>query len=355
MVTHISRFELTSGERTDILTQPFRSYTSSIVVDEAGSIYIAGGCAFSGIDFNGHVVSTTGIPYPVYIVKYRADGTYAWHHLMSDVTCPNRQLTLADNNIIYYSGKIFDTFSLGGHFVHRPTWVYDYLVSRLDSLGNVFWVTQLKDTFAGDASADNNCHAVALADSSLSVFAQLRGYIDWGNGIITYDGIYSKGGIINYAPSGTVNWVKLVSGNTVMGHNIATNGTDIWVTGDVYDSSSYHLDAIDVPVVPITSTPFMAKLHTSHTPASVAAVDKNEENIDIMPIPATTAITINIPANTTGKAYIILIDISGRQLLNKMIEGVTTTQLDVSQYARGLYLIDISGNNFRTVRKIVLQ
>ncbi len=353
--TIISKFDLTSGNRTDLFSQPFSSHSSSIAVDGAGAIYLAGSCAFGGVNFNGHVVSTTGIPYPVYLVKYRPDGTYAWHYLISDITCPERQLTLAADNIIYYSGKIFDSFTFGSFFVHQPRWVYDYMVSRLDSTGNIHWVKQQKDTVEGDAAADNSYHAVAMADSSLSVYAQIRGYIDWGNGIITSNGTYQNTAVINYAYSdGTVNWVKPIVANTIFAKNIGSNGTDIWVTGNVYDTVEYHLDGISVPVVPVTNTPYLAMLHTARGTTGIPIAAQNENKFQIMPVPATTRLDVIMPASITGSVRIRLCDISGRQVFETTTAS-NPVQLDVSPYSRGLYFIDISGERYRTVKKIVLE
>ena len=354
-VSYVSRFDLATGDRTDVIAQTFRSYTSALAVDGGGNVYLAGSCAFSGINFNGHIVPTTSVPYPVYIVKYNADGSYAWHYLMSDVTCPQRQLTLANDNVLYYSGKIFDSFTFGGFSVHRPNWVYDYLVSRLDSSGNILWVTQQKDTFEGDASADNNYHAVSMIDTSLSVFAQVRGYIDWGNGVITDEGLYAHTAVVNYSPAGLVNWVKQVKGNTVDAKNIAGNGTDIWVTGNVYDSAAYHLDAIAVPVVPVTYTPYLAKLHSYYIAAGVPEQSKKDEQAQVMPVPAANVLNIKMPSNVSGDVRIRLNDVSGRIVLEKTVNGNAPAQVDVSQYSRGLYFIDVSGSTFHTVRKIVLE
>ncbi len=354
--TIISKFDLATGNRTDIFSQPFSSHTSSIAVDGTGSIYLAGSCAFGGINFNGHSVSTTSIPYPVYLVKYNAAGTYQWNYLMSDITCPDRQLTLASDNIIYYSGKIFDSFTIGGFFVHQPRWVYDYLVSRLDSSGNILWLKQQKDTVEGDAAADNNYHAIAMADSTISVYAQIRGYIDWGNGTVTSNGTYQNAAVINYAYSdGRVNWVKPIVANTVFANNIGTNGTDIWVTGKVYDTVEYHLDGISVPIVPITYTPYLAMLHTTRAATGVKSIVQNENQFQIMPVPATTRLNIMMPANITGNVRIRLCDVSGREVFEEALIATSAAQIDVSKYNRGLYFIEISGGGYRTVKKLVLE
>ena len=354
--TTISKLDLSTGNRTDLFTQPFSSHTSSIAVDGAGSVYLAGSCAFGGINFNGHVVPTTGVPYPVYLVKYSAGGIYSWHYLISDITCPQRELTLADDNVLYYSGKIFDSFTFGGHFVHQPRWVYDYLVCRMDSTGNIFWLTQQKDTAEGDASADNNCHAVAMADSSLSVYSQTRGYIDWGNGIISNSGTGQQTSVVNYSFSGgVVNWVKSVAANTVDAKNIACNGVDIWVTGNVYDSAAFSLDATTVPVVPITMTPYLGMLHTARGVTTTPVIANDKPEIQVVPVPATNHVAIIMPSAVKGNVRITLSDISGRQVYERIANGNTSVQLDVSRYSRGLYFISVSGENFRTVQKIILE
>ena len=353
--TIIAKFDLSTGDRTDLFSQPFTSSTSSIALDGAGAIYLAGSCAFGGINFNGHVVTTSGVPYPVYMVKYKAGGVYDWHYLISDITCPGRQLTVAADNSIYYSGKITDSFTFGGFFVHQPGWVNDYLVTRLDSSGNILWIKQLQDTTGGDATVMDNFHAVPMADSTICVFTQIRGYINWGDGIITNCGPAENTGVVNYRSSGTVNWVKQIVGNTVDPRNIAGNGSDIWVTGNVYDSAAYHLDATAVPVVPITMTPYLAKLHTTRSAANTQIVAQDKPEIHVIPVPATNLVEVIMPSSITGNVRITLCDVSGRQVFEQSIIACPSASLDISKYSRGLYFISVSGENFRTVQKIILQ
>ena len=195
-----------------------------------------------------------------------------------------------------------------------------------------------------------------MADSSLSVYSQTRGYIDWGNGIISNSGTGQQTSVVNYSFSGgVVNWVKSVAANTVDAKNIACNGVDIWVTGNVYDSAAFSLDATTVPVVPITMTPYLGMLHTARGVTTTPVIANDKPEIQVVPVPATNHVAIIMPSAVKGNVRITLSDISGRQVYERIANGNTSVQLDVSRYSRGLYFISVSGENFRTVQKIILE
>ncbi|MBS1688076.1 MAG: hypothetical protein JSS96_05090, partial [Bacteroidetes bacterium] len=308
IATFICKLDLSTGARTTLWTQGGQSYTSSIQVDNNGNVYLAGSCAFTEIDFNGHKI-TGPSSYPAFMVKYKANGQYAWSHFMSDVTCAPRKLTLATNNIIYYSGTVHDTMSLGGFAVHHPAWVYDFLVSKLDSNGNVQWLRQLKDTLTGDAYLEYPYHAAACADNSLSVFACVRHFIDWGNSITT-NTVSDQPAILNFSATGIAQWAAVINADYATTAHIASFNNSLYVAGYGTDSTSLGFGSISLPTSGAYNyTPYLARL-SNKVATNVINTSVAELSFSIAPNPATG--TIYLSAANQNSVTIRMIDISGK-------------------------------------------
>ena len=289
-----------------------------------------------------------------YIVRYQAGGTYDWSHVVTDVQNYSRQITLAGDTAIYYSGRIFDSSTLGTFHYNRPTYGGANIVARIDSGGTVEWLTQL-DTTSGYSYVSTNPAAVLMPDGSLSLYTGIRGYLDWGNGITSFCGSRNDAAVTNYAATtGLVNWVKPIAAKKSLTAGIAASGWDVWVTGTAYDSSAYGLDDISVSLSPLTYTPYMALLHTSPYSASVPAAPAAPQ-FGIYPIPATHTLYITSPAGITGDVRITITDISGKVVMDKLTADFTTLKLPVSTYDRGLYFITISSTTYTATQKLILE
>jgi len=77
-----------------------------------------------------------------------------------------------------------------------------------------------------------------------------------------------------------------------------------------------------------------------------------EDTITIYPNPAQNQLFINT-SNNFNNASVSLIDINGRVVINKTLNLTGTNSIDISRLETGLYIINISGDNFNYNKKIV--
>ena len=76
----------------------------------------------------------------------------------------------------------------------------------------------------------------------------------------------------------------------------------------------------------------------------------------IQPIPSSDIVTVAFETPTTQKVTLTLHDISGRIVLEKTVDatqGITATQIDISDFAAGIYTLSMSDSNSLVVEKIV--
>ena len=76
----------------------------------------------------------------------------------------------------------------------------------------------------------------------------------------------------------------------------------------------------------------------------------------IQPIPSSDIVTVAFETPTTQKVTLTLHDISGRIVLEKTVDatqGISATQIDISNFAAGIYTLSMSDSNSLVVEKIV--
>jgi len=355
LANNLYRYDLATGDRNLVLTQSADGHVTSVQLDDNNNIYVAGSPTNTGaVNFNGHTVYVdAALSYPTYVTRYKADGTYDWSLFTHGVTVEDRKLTIADNNEIYYSGPVNDSFSLGSYTINHGAWVYAYFVSMIDSTGAVQWVSQLPDTLAGDASV-SSCHTTIGPDSSLNVISSVRDYINWGHGVISSCNNNGTATVVNYSTSGVVRWALSANATYSDAERIATDGKNLWVAGIGYDSTAMKFGSFSIPSVLYHNKPYLAKIN----PIAIVTEEVKPVHfsyVGIHPDPATTVIHVDGDIANDNVETLRLISMTGKVLYSKRLIASIKDDIDVSTYPRGVYILEIESNGLKSQYKIILQ
>ena len=127
------------------------------------------------------------------------------------------------------------------------------------------------------------------------------------------------------------------------------NETDVqnsyqWWTNDV--NAKFILVQMDVDDYgDINGVEFM------HSPVPASVANLSASNFNIYPIPATNNLTVDAKDNELTD--LILVDVSGKIILNK--EFMQTTSLDLSGYAKGIYYLKLKTVSGELTKKVILE
>jgi hypothetical protein len=355
-ITRVCKMDCNTGARTTLWTQTGQSWTTSIQADSRDNIYLVGTCAFNGIDFNGHTVTLPPLfQYPQYIVRYQANGTHDWSKFMQDGTCFTREFTVADDNTIYYTGPIDDTLTLGNILLHSPRGFGSFMAAQMDSTGNFNWARQLSQTSIGDAILTDHRHAASTSDGSLVIYAVVTDTIDWGNGVTSQmapPDLFTST-VVAFSKSGTTLWATDIMATVVTPQQIAVAGNSVWVTGNAFDDTQLSFGGINIslPAVSFDHYPFIGRIGVSLVPTDIK--DAEKEHLNVYPNPATEYITIEYPHAGQRDYTVRIRNIMGKLVLEQ-ISG-NNQRIHVSEFARGIYFLEVSDGRTSTVKKMVLR
>lgn len=101
-------------------------------------------------------------------------------------------------------------------------------------------------------------------------------------------------------------------------------------------------------------TSFKAQLTYTGTPVSIAEVDGETMHVSAYPNPATSMVTVSYTVE--GDGAIVLHDVMGRKVMSQRVSGTGTTQIDVTNLPKGIYLYGVeSGNRQSAKNKLVVK
>jgi len=331
-------------------------HLSAVVADENGNMYATGTCPqFGNIILGGHNDSITAA-YTAYIVRYKSNGQYDWSIWMNDITCTPRNISLLNNNTIFYSGELNDSLTIGSYSIKKPRILANnYLAASLDSTGFVRWAVQPNDSLA---TISLNSYCSITTDSTLVIASQVSGNVLWGNGFQFNYGYSSIAAIVAYGLNGSVAWTKYTDCSEATPQQLVSNGWDIWISGNVQDTSAMLLDTISVAINTPGSVPFLAKLKAPLLPVNnllAPAINNAAEFIKVYPNPATQTIMIK-GFEKNAPLSISLSEITGRLIYNEQggnVQGIKS--IDVSVYPRGMYFLVVNTAGKNIIKKLVLQ
>ncbi len=345
----VRRVDAATGAQAVVLKQG-SSFMTSVAVDAAGGIYVAGGASGGTMDFAGTAAPIpSSMDYPNYIVRYRPDGSYHWHHFVRDITFPQRQVTpVPGGTAVYYSGALFDSLTIGGVSLSKPAMFgSDYLLARLDSNGAVAWARQLPaSSAAGGVDVEGAHHAVTLPDGGAAMlFSSVRGMVDWGSGI-SDSGAFStyRTAVVGFSATGTPQWLRRSTG-FAYGMTLAGGPAGLHLSGVGRGVDGARFGTQYAPTSVDGATPLVARLAIGGGPATglghLTALAGS--GLRVWPNPAHTAVHLRLAEASVLPATAVhatLYNAAGQAVRTVVVPaGAHSATIDVRGMARGVYFL----------------
>ncbi len=129
---------------------------------------------------------------------------------------------------------------------------------------------------------------------------------------------------------------------------------DLSSLGNV-DSLKFSLTSSDVSSFGMNTPSFFCldNFTTSDIPQNIQA--SNNSLISIYPNPTTDFLNINLSQFTDENIEIKIIDFLGKNIFSEKIYNEKLKTINVSNYPKGIYMVSISGNKDKIVKKIVIE
>jgi hypothetical protein len=339
-------------------------FPESLTIDDAENVYVTG--HFAGTtDFDPGVgtynLTSAGL-YDIYISKLDANGNFVFAKSMSG-TGDNHSLSIAmdASGNIFTAGYFYSTCDFDpGLGVHELTAVgsTDIFISKLDASGNFVWVKQI-----GGTLLDNVFSMKLDVTGNIYTCGYFQGTVDFDPGPGTTN--YTSAGvqdifILKLDASGNFLWNNAIGGTAA---DIATELV-LDVTGNIC-ATGYFSQTVDFDPGGDTANlisngdkdVFVVKF--GNTLSGIANLFEEGE-VSIYPNPTSNSPRLQWFMKENGRVIVSICDVERRELSRavnseQMNSGKHQQTIDVSSLLPGMYLVILEVNQFKEIRKLVVQ
>jgi hypothetical protein len=325
--------------------------------DPSGNIYLAGQFSSSSINFGGSTLSTSGSS-DVFSAKYAPDGTNLWAVKAGGSKMDHCwDIAVWDHNGYVITGAYMSpSISFGGTVLSNAgNNTLDVFVARYDSSGTVLWAK--KAGGAGDDIGRSVCF-----DTAGNVYATGDFYsetISFGtNGTFhntdstgTFTDIY----IVSFDHSGNVRWMKQPA--DLYDDKAAGIGCDHY--GNTYVSGSFEgMEITFSPITLITTGPadfFITQIGRFTEPPQGIAGTASSSGLQVFPNPAVSSMRITWEESIDIRQISLLNHIGQIVYIADISRTQNFLQMDVHDFAPGLYIVRGAGPGRDYNRKIIIN
>ncbi len=217
---------------------------------------------------------------------------------------------------------------------------YDYLAIKIDASGNIVW----KKTYGG-SNRDEATNVVEVSNNSYII----TGRSNSNNGDVSGNHGGFDWWIINVDSLGTLLWQKSYGGSaddSAANAIVAPDGS-IFIGGTTYSSDG------DVAGNHGSSDFWLIRI--SRTSTGITE-EENYSPISIYPNPASSFIDVTLGSISGNRAELIISNLSGQIVYRKNLNlSGARSRIEVSDFAKGLYFLQVIADDRRFVSKFIVQ
>lgn len=297
-----------------------------ICTDRFQNVFITGFFQSSSITFGDTTLNNSGST-DAYVVKLTSNGTFKWARKLGTNDLDQGYAICSDIN-----GNVFAT----GHYG------WSFFLAKYDSIGALNWIRMASGGYAhpGSVCLDNSGNVYTTGYySSSAIFGTIS---------LTSSGVNDIF-IVKYDENGIVNWAISAGGesNTDVGLGIiADNNGSLIMTG-YFQSATANFGSLQLTNSSLYQDMFVTKISLLTSNNEI----NSESKFNIFPNPATEIMSIEIPTITKDD-IISIYNLQGQLLLQQPMQKAKI-EIDISNLAKGLYVILLNSNDGIAVKKFI--
>ena len=330
----------------------------SLSEDGQGGLWVTGATGMGGLDFNGSLF-TAPHPYNQYIVRYTSTGSAQWVRFIEDITFEKNQIVTDDQGFGYFASALHGAFQFGDIQAQGPDWVFDFVLTKLDSNGNFLWLREVPlDDQLGDAGTGSGSFLDIGPDNSVYFSGFSRHSIDWGNGVFTQGDTYYDVLLLNFASNGQIMWGK-TAGNEWLdsGDAVAVDSQgNVWLAGRCGETASFD----SITVTGTFTNAFVARLSMNPTSMDVSEAARLPQFTlgANYPNPFNPSTMINYSLSQGSKVDLRVYDVTGREVSiltnDYQSSGSHSASLSAQDLPAGVYIYRMTTERGVQSRKMLL-
>ncbi len=338
-----------SGVFTDASLLATNNFSSLIVSDTSGNVYVSGSYFYSATLSNGQVLIPNFGNEGYYILKCDPAFNIVWSIHGQGFSDANEfgsvaSMTILSNQNLVVTGSFIDSTHFGNDtIINSSVNAYTTFVLAIDPAANIQWVSLSSiDGPVLVKSLDNSGFYLTGTPMMASSFS-----IDGLplSALPNYTAIY----MVKFDNSGDPLWGKVISSTHMGGHCcesirsiVKGNGEDLYLAGFYYEEAIFDTITLSCYLNVNTCGPyegFVAKL--GNIPSGINSLSDSDENFAIYPNPTNGFVQIKSLNNKNDQFNINIFDPSSRQIFQKKI-FTEKVEIDLGEFKDGIYFLEIT-------------
>lgn len=309
-------------------------YGFSITSDPLSNLYITGSFLSPSLIFGIDTLINSGNK-DMFLTKYDSSGNVIWAKRAGGNAEDDGYSVALNASGVYATGFFNSSPIIFGTDSLISNGNYNTFLSKYDSSGNVLWAKSFTGGFPYTVASDANDNTY------------ITGSMDTSNSSMTFDTVtvqlptnsFDPMFIVSYNSTGHALWGKALSSGADDNNSVATgtNGS-VFIGGDFYYVNPF-IVGNDTLIRTGIEDIFVARLsYSSSVGISEVSIDNG---FSFYPNPFNDYLKIS--TNNSKLSEIILYDITSRKILQQ--EFTTSTTINTSQLAKGIYIYEVRNKN----------
>ncbi len=331
-------------------------------LDINGNYYITGNI-YSNVSFGTTTVTVNSSNYTIFIVKYDKNGNVVWAKTDGTNYDESRGISVDNKGYFYLNGFYANPSTFGTTTLNGPAPGGMFIV-KYDTAGNAIWAKREGVKYGRGVACDSSgFFIVGVFQPPYNSPPPSTGTLGIGSNSVFFNSSKGEFFIAKYDDNGNLKWGIQPGGNTGQAdwsnHICSDKKGNCYVVGNFEGTTICGNTTLYSPYTSIYYEAFEIKLKVSKiSKTSIKNISSAKSNLVVSPNPTGSVFNIIYNAESGGTITLKICDAVGKcfySTIYKNFNGEINETIDLSSFAKGMYIIEVVGTRTKETKKLVLQ